>query len=409
MANTLLTIGMITKKALALFLNTNSFIKAIDKQYSKEFAVDGAKIGSSIKIRLPNDYTVRTGQTAVVQNTTELYTNLTVTEQAGVDVTFSSADLALSLDDFGERVLEPMMNDLSGYVANDVMGVVETIPNAVYNGSGGANIGNVISPVFQTWANAGALLDKVPAPRDKNRWIMMDPQTQANTVTSFSGFFNNQALVGEQYKTAEMPDMALGFNWAMDQTVYVHQTGTFANGTVNGTANQTGNTIGVTGTTGTLNVGDIVTFAGVFLVNRNTKASTGKLAQFVITAPVAAGATTISIYPAITPPVGGLNVAYQTVTASPAAGAGIYIVFPANSQYRKNFGFLKSAFTMATADLFLPTKAVLEAYRAAYNGISMRIVTDYITNTDQQITRSDILYGWAGIRPEWAVVVGDLL
>jgi hypothetical protein len=70
-ANTLLTIGGITRKALALFRNSNAFLQLIDRQYSSEFARSGAKIGSTVKIRLPNDYVVRTGPTAVPQNTVE--------------------------------------------------------------------------------------------------------------------------------------------------------------------------------------------------------------------------------------------------------------------------------------------------------------------------------------------------
>jgi hypothetical protein len=155
-------------------------------------------------------------------------------------------------------------------------------------------------------------------------------------------------------------------------------------------------------------VGDIITIAGVNGVNPVQKQSnTGSLAQFVVTAAVANGGTSISIYPPITPPVSGNNVAYQTVTAAPAASAAIATVVAASSTYRKNFAFHPVAATMATADLQLPTGAVLDTHREAYDGISIRCIDDYITATDQWLTRTDILYGYVWPRPIWACVVPD--
>ena len=67
MANSLLTINMITREAIELFKNSNEFLKNIDQQYDDSFARDGAKIGQSLRIRLPNDYTVSTGPAAQPQ------------------------------------------------------------------------------------------------------------------------------------------------------------------------------------------------------------------------------------------------------------------------------------------------------------------------------------------------------
>ena len=64
MANSLLTINMITREAVRLWKNSNAFIKHVDMQYDDNFARTGAKIGTSLRIRLPNDFTVRTGPAA---------------------------------------------------------------------------------------------------------------------------------------------------------------------------------------------------------------------------------------------------------------------------------------------------------------------------------------------------------
>lgn len=411
MANSLLTISMITRKAIQLFRNSNAFIKMIDRQYDSSYAIEGAKIGATLRIRLPNDYTIRTGQTAVVQNTTENQVSLTLATQVGVDVSFSSSERALSLDDFADRVLAPMINNLAGAVAVDVMSGVENIPNLVHNVDGS---NNTITPTATTWLQAGAVLDRFSAPRDE-RNIIIDPLTMARTVASLTGLFNPQEKVSRQYTKGLIFADTLGFDWAMDQDVRTHTSGGFATGTVNGTANQTGSTIAVTAITYALTAGDIITFAGVYSVNRVQKQSTGQLMQFVVTANVAAAGTAIPIYPALQPQVAGVNVAYQTVTASPAAGAVIAAVINGTGQgagpetYRKNFGFHPTAATLATADLQLPTGAVLACHREAFDGVSIRCIDDYLTATDQWLTRTDILYGYVWPRPEWAVIVADAL
>ncbi|HEB0720636.1 hypothetical protein FA220_03880 [Pseudomonas aeruginosa] len=399
MANSLLTIDMITREALRLFINSNAFLKNVDRQYDDQFARTGAKIGDTLRIRLPNDYTVRTGKTASIQDTVEQNRSLTVSTQQGVDLSFSSAERALKLDDFSDRVLRPAMNNLAGAVALSLMGNAESVSNMIFkdNGSGG-----IATPDASTWLLAGAKLDNNSAPRDRRK-IMLDALTQARTVSSLAGLFNPQQKISGQFSTGEMSRDTLGFDWYMDQTVLKRTNGTFTAGTVNG-AGQTGTTLTTKAITGTLNKGDVITIAGVLAVNRVTKQSTGELQQFVVTANVASGATSIPIYPAITPG----NVAYATVTASPANGAALTLIGGAGVTFRKNLAYYPEAFTLATADLELP-RGVHEASRQVYDGISMRAVTAYNVTSDDFITRLDILYGHTTLRPEWGVAVADVL
>ena len=403
MSNSLLTINMITREAVRLWKNSNAFLQNIDMQYDDSFAKTGAKIGTALRIRLPNDYTVRTGAAASVQDTAETSTTLVLATQKGVDVSFSSADRTMSLDDYSERVLAPAINNLAGAVAADIMNGTEGgVCNYVANVDGS---GNILNPVASTYLNAGASLDSNSAPLGERK-VVNDPFTQARVVSSLAGLFNPVPEISRQYKTGMM-QQALGFDWLMDQTVIKHLSGSFTSGTVS-TAGQTGTTLLTNAISGTLAQGDIITIAGVYQVNRITKTTTGILRQFVVTAPAASGATSISIYPAITPAVGGLAVQYQTVTASPAPSAAITLVSPASVTYRKNIVYAPQAVTMATADLELP-RGVHEAARESFDGISMRMVTAYNVSTDQFITRLDILYGYLFVRPEWACVVADAL
>lgn len=403
MSNSLLNINMITREAVRLWKNSNAFLQNIDKQYDDSYAKTGAKIGTSLRIRLPNDFTVRTGAAASVQDTSEQSTTMVLATQKGVDVSFSSVDRTMSLDDYSERILAPAINNLAGAVAADIMSGTEGgVCNYVANTDAS---GNIISPSSATYLNGGASLDTNSAPQGRRK-VVNDPFTQARVVSSLSGLFNPVPSIARQYTTGQM-QQALGMDWLMDQTVIKHTSGSFSAGTVNG-ASQTGLTLTTNAITGTLVAGDIITIAGVNAVNRITKQSTGQLRQFVVTVAASNGATSLTLYPAIVPASGGNAVQYQTVDTSPANGAAISLVSPASTTYRKNILFAPEAVTMATADLEVP-RGVHEAARESFNGVSMRMVTAYNISTDQYITRLDILYGYLYVRPEWAVVIADAI
>ena len=396
-SNSLLTINQITNEAVRLFTQTNAFLRTVGRQYDDQFARDGAKIGNTLRIRLPNDYVVSTGPAITPQGTNEQNTTLTVATQKNVPVSFGTAEKTMSLDDFSERILAPAVNRLAASVAADLMTVANSACNIVSKSNATA------SPDATTWLTAGAVLDQNLAPR-MDRKIILDPITQARTVGSLAGLFNPQVKIGDQYESGLITRDTLGFDWMYDQTTQLHTVGTFSAGTVNG-AGQTGNTLTVNAITGTLNQGDIITIAGVNAINRLTGASQGALQQFVVTANVNSGATSIPIYPAIVP----APAAFNTVTASPANSAAISLVIPASTTYRQNLAYYPEAFTLATADLAMPTAGVVEAARAEFDGVAMRMITAYDVMGDNLITRMDILYGYAAIRPEWACVVCDTL
>ena len=402
MANSLLTIQMITREAVRLWKNTNAFMRNLDTQYDDQYAREGAKIGSSLRIRLPVDFTVRTGQAASFQDVAEQFTTLTLATQQGVDMSFPSIDLTLSVDDFAERYIAPAVNNLAGQVAVAVMSGSE---GGVCNYVDNEAAGSIITPTAQTFLTANAILDTQSAPPLNHR-VVTNPYTDARVAGALAGLFNPATEISEQYRSGAMKN-ALGLDWMKDQTVIQHTSGTFSAGTVNG-AGQTGTSITTNAITGTLAKGDIVTFSGVNGVNRITKADYGQLRQFVVTGPVASSGTSIGIYPALIPPAaGGAAVQYQTVTASPANGATISLVGPASATYRKNIAFVPEAVTMATADLEIPPD--VQSGRDQFDGVSMRMVRQYIVGTDQTGTRLDIVYGYLWVRPEWAVVIADAL
>lgn len=402
MANTLLTIDMITREAVRLFKNSNLFIMNMDTQYDGSFAIDGAKIGQILRIRLPNDYVVTDGPAYQPQATAEQYTTLEVTSQKNVGIDFTTAERTMSIDDYSEIILAPAINNLAGKVAVTVMNASEGgACNFVSNVDAA---GNIITSTAQQWLDANAILDDQSADQMTRRAVL-DPTSDARMTGSLQGLLNPTPEISAQFRTGQMKS-GLGYErWFRDQTVIKHTSGTYDSlGTVNG-AGQSGSSLTVNAITGTLKKGDIFTIAGVNGVNRVTKADQGVLKQFVVTADVAAAGVAIPIYPALTPAVGGNDVQYQTVAASPANGALIVMVSKSGEVYRKCLAYAQKAITMATADLVMPTKAVEQAARAVYDGISLRILTDYFPQTDKLGTRIDVLFGQRYVRPEWVCVV----
>lgn len=410
--NTYLTIDMITAEAVMLFKNSNLFIMNMDTQYDDQFAVDGAKIGDTLRIRLPSDFIVTDGPAMQLQDNTQQFTSLTVSSQKNVATPFTTAERTMSIDRYSELVMAPMVNALCGKVASTIMrGSEGGVCNLVANTDGA---GNIISPTMDQFTGANAVLDDQGASMLDRRCVQ-DPTSDARTVSSLAGLLNPSQEVSAQFRSGMMKS-GLGYDrFFRDQTVIKHTTGTFsAGGTVNGgnqSTSTSGGNITVNAITGTLKKGDIITFAGVNAVNRVTKDSLGTLRQFVVTADVANGATSIPIYPGLiassTGVAGGPEQQYQTVDASPLNGAAMVLVTPAGSVYRKSLAYTQKAVTMASADLVMPKKAVEEAARTSYDGVSMRMLTDYLPMTDQLATRLDVLFGFKYIRPEWLCVIAD--
>ena len=419
--NSLLTIDMITAEAVRLFKNSNLFIMNMDTQYDPAFAIDGAKIGSALRIRLPNDYVVTDGPAMQLQNTTEQYIQLVVTSQKSVAVPFLSSERTMSIDNYSEIVIAPMINNLAGKVASTVMlasegGVANFVSNV--DGTAAANAvsatGKIISPTSEQFLVGNAILDDNSAD-PMTRRVVNDPTTDARTTVSLQGLFNPTPEISQQFRSGMMKS-GLGYErWFRDQTVIKHTAGTFsAGGTVNGggqTTASSGGSVTVNAITGTLKKGDFVTIDNVNAVNRVTKQTLGTLRQFVVTADCITGATSVPLFPGLIPSAtgvaGGPDVQYQTVDSSPANGAQMRLLCQSGETFRKSIAYVQKAVTLATADLIMPKKAVEEAARAEYDGISMRIITDYLTGSDQLATRTDVLFGQLYIRPEWLCVVAD--
>jgi len=392
-ANSLLTIDMITRKALEIFENNLVLTRNINRQYDDSFAKEGAKIGSTLRIRLPDRALVTDGAALQVQDENEQFTTMSVTNQKHIGVNFTTAEMALSLDDFADRILKPRISQLAASVDADVANVYRDVYNAV----GTAGVAPATSLVLlqgQQVLNEGA----VPM---SPRYATVNPAANAGLVEGLKGFFNPGDVISRQFKSGMMGEGVLGYDEInMSQSIKVHAYGSRAatGATVTTTvATQGQSTINITGTgTQTINRGDTFTIGGVFAVNPQTRESTGSLQKFVCTATnTASGGAYTSV--AISPPIYTASEALATVNAFPQSGAAIIFDGVASTSAPQNLIYHKDAFAFATADLLLP-QGVDMASRQVHNGISMRIVRDYDINNDRMPCRIDVLYGYAAIR-----------
>ena len=398
MANSLLTIDMITRKSLEIFENSLVITRNINRQYDDSFAVQGAKIGSTLRIRLPDRALVTDGAALVVQDDNEQYTTLAVSSQKHIGINFTSAELTLSLDDFAERVLKPRISQLASSVDADVASVYKSVFNSV--GTPGTTPGTSL-----VLLQGQQKLNETAAPMSP-RYATVNPAANAGLVEGMKGLFNPTGTIASQFKSGMMGTGVLGYDEInMSQSIQQFTTGSRAatGATLTTTvATQGQSTIAITGTgSQTIAAGDVFTIGSVYAVNPQTRQSTGSLQQFVCTAlNTASGGSYTSV--AISPSIYTASHALATVDSFPVASAAITFVGTASTTYPQNLIYHKDAFSLATADLLMP-QGVDMASRQVHNGISMRIVRQYDINNDRMPCRVDVLYGYAAIRPPMGV------
>jgi len=411
--NNLLTISMITNEALRILQNQLVFTRAVSRQYDNKFAIEGAKIGTTINLRKPPRYVGRTGPALQIESSVETYVPLTLDTQFGVDMAFTTQDLTMNISDFSDRFIKPAVAAIANKIDYDGLQQYANVFNMV--GTPGQLTDGATTQAEATAAilAARARLNQMAAPVDDQRHIVVDPTVEVGIVSGLTNLFNPQGTISEIFKKGALGDNTLGFNFAMDQNVGNFTSGSFvvgtstmavasqAGGTVQNNA-QTAFTLSATITNGrTLTAGTVFTIPGVFAVNPQNRQSTGSLANFVITDAVTGtgSAQNISIFP--TPVFSGQ---FQNVTSTsgaiPAANASV-ISGSDGASYPNAIAFHKDAFALGTADLLLP-QGVDMAGRSSADGLSIRLVRQYDINSDQLPCRLDILYGWSTIYPELA-------
>lgn len=420
MANALVTSTVITNEVLRIAHNASAFLGNVNTDYKEAWTGD-VKPGSTVKARAPVQFTHRDGETASVQDITERSTDVTLQPLLGLDFAVGSTELTTSVGSngsvdkaFKERYLKPAGLKLAALLDYRI--------GTLMKNSFHQMVGTPGTPpaTFADLLNAGVPLDRMSVPRDGMRMAAIEPGANASIVAGLSGLFNNKEVLGEQYKTGIIKTGA-GLDLAMSQNVPSHTVGPLGGTPKVKGANQglinsgaTDNPYGATTSLVTdgwtaaaalrLNQGDTFTIDGVFSVNPETKASTGVLQSFLVTANTSSdgsGNATIVISPAII--AGG---AYQNVTARPADTAAITVTSgAANTTYTNNLIWHRDAFTFVSPKQELPggMDMAYQASLADEGGVSLRFVRGFDITSNKFVSRFDILWGGAVTLPNFGV------
>lgn len=409
--NTLLTPTQITRKMLDVLHQKLNFVGNVNRQYDSKFAQDGAKIGTSLNIRMPAKYTVRTGATLSAQDYTERSTPLTVNSQYGVDVSFTSVELTMSLDDYSERVIEPAMAQLAAKIEGDCFSdAYKLVPNYT-----NATTDGLIT--YKRFQQGGANITRELGPQSQ-RCAILSPDSQVEFNDAVKGLFQAQENIRKQYREGLMGRTG-GFDVYENTLLPQHTTGTLdsaaavTDGTALGTGTTTQNTwvsqtdLEIDGVTAdTLKAGDIITISGVYEVHPETKTNTGRLRRFVVQSDVtlttAANNYTVTVKPGM---IYGSGNAYQNCVLSGPSDTNdntVTLIGAVNSAFGQDLQFHKDAFVFATADLIDVSNYGAWGSRAQKDGISLRLARQYDINNDAFPARVDVLFGFAGLYPELA-------
>ena len=398
MSNSILTIDMITRKSLEILENNLVLTRNVNRAYDDSFAVEGAKIGSTLRIRLPDRALVTDGAALQVQDDNEQFTTLTVSNQKHIGVNFTTAELTMQLDDFAERVLKPRISQLASSIDADVANSFRNFYQSVGTPGVTPATSAVLLSAQQKLNESAAVMSP--------RYATVNPAANAGLVEGMKGLFNPTDTISRQFKNGMMGMGVLGFEEInMSQSIKQFTTGSRnATGTTGAAVTSEGSTTIVLAGVGnalTIKAGDVFTVADCYAVNPQTRESTGSLQQFVVVADTtssAGGAATVTVSPSMY----SAGQALATVDALPGNGKAVTFVGAASTQYPQNLVYHKDAITFATADLLMP-QGVDMASRQVHNGISMRIVRQYDINNDRLPCRIDVLYGYSAIRPAMGV------
>jgi hypothetical protein len=396
MSSTYLTPTAVTRAAVAVLHQKLNFIGACNKQYDDSYKNGGGtvrgKFGPTLKIRMPNEYTVRTGIDMAAQDQSESSVDLTVSTVKGVDMYFTSEDLTLSIENFTDRFIAPAMSVLAANIEADALTMYQQVYNLID--------GDTVAFGFSSMSNSTERLTNMLAPYS-DRTMIMNPGHANKFRQDTKGLFQDSSAISKQWRDGMMGKTS-GFEVYENTLLVPHTTGTAAKTTsytVSGAVTANNSTaVTLTGAATTWKKGDVFTVAGCNRVHPETKADTGVLQNFVCLADCT---TAMTFAPAIF-----TSGARQNVVAAGMAN-GVAIVklgAGASETLNQSLAFHKDAFAFVTADLEQPN-GVDFAAREVLDGISMSLVRDFSIADRSFPCRLDVLYGYKAIRPQLAARV----
>lgn len=197
MPNKLIKPDIILAETLRLVHQKANFLGNINTSYDNKFAKQGAKVGDTIEVRLPNRYTVRHGPEINIQDTKERKKKIRINKQAGVDMEFTSKELTLDIDDFSHRFIEPAVTTLVSAIESEMLSEIHP---KITSWTWVKKDDKLFTKILEGNERLSAKL----CPDDGDRHFWMSTHESGRLVEEVSGLFNPQAKISRMLKSGEI-------------------------------------------------------------------------------------------------------------------------------------------------------------------------------------------------------------
>lgn len=407
MANAFKLTSKVATNAMLLLLKNNLvFGRNAGKKFNKEFGNREMQIGSTLTIRRPQEFIVRSGASFTQQEIVTGSSSVTIDQQKGVDITWAPTERELSVD---ELLQDSVLNAKMAALAQDIESSIadKALEFASWVGTPGQVVNSAADFLL-----APRRLDEFAVPVSDRIGILPPEDFYAvgasfSTQTFFGNDINDNALL-----KMRVP-MIGSIQPYMAQTYVSLTTGTRAGTPLVNGASQNVNYSAVKDTYSqslildglgagqTVKRGEVLTIANVNAVNPRTKQSLGYLQQFVVLEDATAdgsGNITLTIANPIIAATGSgvtlrTNQAFQTVDAAPADNAAVTFMGSASTTYRLPVAYHKDALQLCFVK---PARPFVGEYSYASDPETGLIIRNWAFSdgsADTHSVRCDVLYG----------------
>jgi len=413
--NSVLTPSVFAKLVLMDLGGALNVCSNMSHSISPEFAQKNYKIGSTINVRKPYRFTVANTLVYAPQGLTDQVTPVTVSLIAQVGFEWDSVEKTLNIREARELYSRPAALALA---SNINAAAAQYVASNTWNATGTPGTTPTDEKPYLT---AGDILCEQGLPEAEPVNLIINRKMSSAFVSAVKTLYNPTGVISKQWTQGTFQD-SLGYSVFRDQTIYTRTTGPFGGTPLVDATGGVGTVTAAGGNNGTMNlptkgwtaaaaprlvVGDRFTIAGVYSVHPQTRQSTGRLQQFVVTAnfsSTAAGGGNVAIAPAITVSPSQ----YQNVTAAPADGAAITVVGTASTAGIQGILMHRNAYAFVCVPLSDPDPgmgALVAKETDADTGITLSFVRAFDGVNRKEINRIDVLYGFGGLYKEMACCI----
>jgi len=377
MSNTFLTSNEISKRALPVLSQSLVMPALANVDYSDTFA----QKGDTIQVKRPAVFVAdEFGSTINLQDINPFPVLVKMDKIADVSVEVTSKQLALNIEDFKVKVLEPAIVALAEKINADGLDVYVYVPNFV--GTAGTTPDGL-----DDFANAAKKLNDAKAPT-MNRFAVWDTASTAKFQVLDAIVAAEKSGTTEALREGAIGKV-FGMNNYMTQAIKTHTAGGYTSlADVTVTADDANNAVDAI--TGFMYSSFVLTSAAG---TATTKLEKGDLLtvgtkQYTVieqTAAAIAGVVTAKVFPKITADLSAAAVTFADVSAR---------------AHVANLAFNKNAFGFVTRPLEPMVGA--DSSVISYQGLNIRVTIQSDISTKKTIMSLDTLYGWALLYPELA-------